>query len=278
LDLWWPTKGLDELLPPLASDAKTTPPGPDDYDAGIPLSLEAAYSMLIGEDGEQGKISLSKYQVYTHLKRAGFSVLRAPPTSEDKPAASRTSLWEWLLSLISQGKTVQHEPAGPLVKPGLYRAYAPIYQRLAIIQRHKPTPTPTASTEPEDPFRVFYHVWKPSPTPFSKKNPPAPDFRIAVSDTLNTFVPTLDEITTLLDSQPYEPPPERMQGQGKLYQRLKHGHRNVLIAVVDCGLVNFIRFGEGAFGEEELFRRFDGQGGMRGGSGRGRGRGRGGRR
>lgn len=286
LDLWWPTRTLEELLPPVGSDSVAKPPGPDDYDSGLPLSLEAAYSMLVGEEGDRGKVSLPKYQVYTHLKRAGFSILRAPSTpSQDHKATTPTPIWQWLMSLLSREASIRHEPAGPLVKPGLYRAYAPIYGRLAITQRHKPSPTPTTPTEPEEPFRVFYHIWKPSPTPFSKKNPPAPDFRIAVSDTLNTFVPSLDEITALLDSQPYAPPPETMQGNGKLYQRLKHGHRNVLVAVVDSGLVNFIRFGEGAFGEEELFKRFDVQGGTRGGKkggrgggrGRGRGRGRGGR-
>ncbi|KAK0385917.1 hypothetical protein NLU13_7092 [Sarocladium strictum] len=286
LDLWWPTKSLEELLPAVGSDSDVKPPGPDDYESGLPLSLEAAYSMLIGEEGDRSKVSLPKYQVYTHLKRAGFSILRAPSSSlQDNSATPTTPIWQWLFALLSRESPIQHEPSGPLVKPGLYRAYAPIYRRLAIIPRHKPSPTPPTPTEPEEPFRVFYHIWKPSPTPFSKKNPPAPDFRIAVSDTLNSFVPSLDEITKLLDSQPYEPPPESMQANGKLYQRLKHGHRNVLVAVVDSGLVNFIRFGEGAFGEEELFRRFDIQGGQRGGKkggrgggrGRGRGRGRGGR-
>ncbi|KAH8178287.1 tRNA-splicing endonuclease subunit sen54 n-term domain-containing protein [Sarocladium implicatum] len=286
LDLWWPTKSLESLLPKAGSDTEATLPGPDDYDSGLPLSLEAAYSLLLGSEDERGKIKLPKFQVYSHLKRAGFNILRSSSNShESLPSSTRTPLWEWLLSLLKSDRPIQHVPSGPLVKPGLYRAYAPIYRQLAIIPRHKPSITPTSPTEPEDPFRLFYHIWRPSPTPFSKKNPPVPDFRIAVTDTVNTFVPTLDEITTLLDSTPFEPAPATMQGNGRLYQRLKHGYRNVLVAVVDCGLVNFIRFGEGAFGEELIHERFDAKpsarggkkGGRGGGRGRGRGRGRGGR-
>ena len=286
LDLWWPTKPLEALLPKAAVNDETTAPGPDDYESGLPLSLEAAYSMLIGTEEERGRISLPKFQVYSHLKRAGFNILRTTSSpQEPSPSTTQTSIWEWLVSMLQRDRSVQHEPAGPLVKPGLYRSYAPIYRQLKLIPRHKPSAIPTSSTAPEEPFRLFYHIWKPSPTPFSKKNPPVPDFRIAVTDTVNTFVPTLDEITSLLDSTPFEPAPAHIQGNGRLYQRLKHGYRNVLVAVVDCGLVNFIRFGEGAFGEELIHERFDAKpsarggkrGGRGGGRGRGRGRGRGGR-
>ena len=281
LDLWWPYRPLEELLPEDGAPEESDTLGPDDYDVGLPLSLEAAYSMLLGSEGERGKVSLSEFQVYAHLKRSGFNVLRAPENAaRDEPSTSNLSTpWEWLLSLARRQQPVQHPPpSGPLITPGLYRAYAPIYQKLAIIPRHKPGPAPTTISEPEKPFKIFYHVWKPSPTPFSKKNPPPPDFRIAVSDTINSFIPTLEEITALLDSTPYNPPGEWMQAPGRINQRLKHGHRNVLVAVVDCGLVNFIRFGEAAFGEERLYERFDSKrGGARGGkkSGRGGGRGRG---
>ncbi|KAL6855299.1 tRNA-splicing endonuclease subunit sen54 [Amphichorda felina] len=262
LDLWWPDRPLDELLPPTTPLERGDGFGPDDYDVGIPLSLEAAYAMLIGNEGERGKITLPKYQVYTHLKRSGLRILRAP-AAPSIPKAPATMLWQWLFSFIR----AHHEPKvanawGPLVQPGLYRAYRPIYQRLAIIPRHTPTENPPATTpEPEDPYRVFYHVWKASGGSFSKKSPPPPDFRIAVADTEDTFVPDLQQLDALLlSSAPYDPPSRRPEWQapGRMYQRLKHGHRSILVAVVDRGLVNFMRFGEGAFGEEKLFERFDG--------------------
>lgn len=63
--------------------------------------------------------------------------------------------------------------------------------------------------------------------------------------------------------------------------RLKHGWRNVVLAVVDGGVVSYIRFSEGGFGKEKLYEqrgtmrggKRGGYGG-RGGGGRGRGRGR----
>ncbi|POR37774.1 Putative tRNA-splicing endonuclease subunit tsp-5, partial [Tolypocladium paradoxum] len=267
VDLWWPDMALEDLLPPGEAAGGASRPGfgPDDYDAGLPLSLEAAYSLLIGYDGEPGKTSLPKYQVYTHLKRAGFHVLRAPPESpsraEDSSPPPR-SLWQWLFSLVAWDRQPRQSPFGPLVSPGIYRAYRPIYQRLALLTRHQPALLPPAPHTPQEPFRVHYHVWKPGGSPFSKKRPPAPDFRIAVADAGDSCLPTLGQVTALLESTPLDPPAgAAMQGPGRLYQRLKHGHRNVLVAVVDRGLVNFMRFGEGAFGEERLFERFDGRGG-----------------
>lgn len=280
VDLWWPNRQLEEILP---GDGPNDAIGPDDYDAGLPLSLEAAYSLLVGPDGERGTISLPKYQVYTTLKRGGFSILRAPNFAPPDTVASTTTFWTWLSSLLSWDREPDRKPNGPLVAPGLYRAYGPIYQRLAILPRHKPSPIPSERHETEDPFKVFYHVWQSSGAPFSKKNPRPPEFRIAVSDTVDSFVPDLEQIEALLGSTPYDPPKLEMQTPNRLYQRLKHGHRNVLIAVVDHGLVNFMRFGEGSFGSELLYERFDNsrggrRGGKRGGGrggGRGRGRGRG---
>ncbi|ODA81007.1 hypothetical protein RJ55_03968 [Drechmeria coniospora] len=293
IDLWWPDRPLEEVLP-VDGGTSRTGYGHDDYDVGLPLSLEAAYCLLVGHDGERGKISLPKLQVYSHLKRAGFHVLRAPwaalPPSPCQEAPSSTSapfqgLWQWLFAFVRQGtRPPVANLSGPLVAPGIYRAYGPIYQQLAILPRHRPKPAwPTSGpsgNEQEEPFCVFFHVWKPAGVPFSKKKPPAPDFRIAVADTDNSHVPTLGQVDTLLASTPWCPAAETMQGHGRLYQRLKHGYRNVLVAVVDRGLVNFIRFAEGAFGEERLFERFDGgktvgRGGKRGGRGGGRGRGRG---
>ncbi|KAF7542654.1 hypothetical protein G7Z17_g11396 [Cylindrodendrum hubeiense] len=270
VDLWWPNRQLEELLPKAEA-------------AG---DLEAAYSLFIGHDGESGKISLPKYHVFSHLKRAGFHVLRAPLEPQSiPPTPPAKTLWEWLFSFVSQDARPRQQPSGPLVQPGLYRAYRPIYQQLAILPRHKPLPTPAEVHSPEEPFRIFFHVWKTGGVPFSKKNPPPPDFRIAVVDAGDSCVPSLEQIEALLESTPYDPPNKpAWQGPGRMYQRLKHGHRNVLVAIVDRGLVNFMRFGEGAFGEERLFERFDNRGarggkkgGRGGGRGRGRGRGRGGR-
>lgn len=307
MDLWWPSKPLEDLIPgDLVPSAQIRDGfGPDDFEAGVPLSLEAAYSLLVGDGADPRKITLPKYQVFAHLKRGGFHVLRAAnePSSVEgstTPSGSSTmatTLWQWMVSLFTagigagagtraaEGQANNHKPYGPIISPGLYRAYRPIYEQLALIPRHKPTASPQDLHKPQDPFKVHYHVWKAGGAPFSKRSPPTPDFRIAVTDTETEGVPALEEIEALLESTPLAPPNETWRGHpGRMYQRLKHGHRNVLIAIVDRGLVNFMRFGEGAFGEEKLYERFDGVRGGRGvkkgghgGVGRGRGGGRGGR-
>ncbi|KAJ6781620.1 hypothetical protein PWT90_04422 [Aphanocladium album] len=306
LDLWWPYRDVSELLAPPGGEAT----GPDDYDVGVPLSLEAAYALLVGEDGERGKISLPRYQVFTHLKRGGFHVLRAPEEqapadlqTAQQPSASVTGggLLDWLFALIGwaddgRQKQPKKHSFGPMVSPGLYRAYKPVYEQLSLLPRHKPRPitsiskdassasASSSSSQPQDPYKVFFHVWKSGGAPFSKRSPPPPDFRIAVSDTGLHGLPTLEEVSALLESTPLDEPgsnPAWKGNPGRLYQRLKHGHRNVLVAIVDRGLVNYMRFGEGAFGEERLYERHDARRGGRGGGGGGkrggRGRGRGGR-
>ncbi|KAK0626236.1 hypothetical protein B0T14DRAFT_422701 [Immersiella caudata] len=307
LDLWWPTRGLEELFPPptVTKDGEASAESlldavgeafntgeDEEYETGFPLSLQAAYSLLVGDDGERGKISLQKFQVYSNLKRASYQVHRALPVQGESSISQSPpspTLWQWFSSLLSSERKPQ--PFGPLVQPGLYRSYVPIYKQMAIIPRHKPSAVPSSQFETSDPFAVHFHIWKPA-AKWSKIRHPAPDFYVAVVDAQETEVPSFEEITALTDSTPPAPGKPEWTGPGRLYPRLKHGHRNVIVAVVDHGIINYMRFAEGAFGDELLFERFDsrtvprggkaggrgGRGGGRGGrGGRGRGRGRGGR-
>jgi len=63
-----------------------------------------------------------------------------------------------------------------------------------------------------------------------------------------------------------------------VYSRIKHGSRNVVLAVVDEGVVSYMRVADAAeaFEGERLYERAGrpGRGGKGGGRGRGRGRGR----
>lgn len=286
LDLWWPTKPMSEVFPvgeehgedgSVAPDAEEE----DEYELGLPLSLQAAYSLLIGNEGERGKVSLRHFQVYANLSRVGYHVLRVPPPPAPEAEAlivtsQQTPLWQRLFSLFFSERRVKRPAYGPLVQPGLHRTYASIYKQLEVIPRHKPSTQPASTIPPQGPFHIFYHVWKAGVTGWSKAKPPGPpDLYIAVVDAQDTSVPTCEEITALLDSAPHDPPKAQWQVDNMLYPRLKYGHRNVLLAVVDHGLVNFLRFGDGAFGEELLYKRFDNGKGPRGGVKRG---GRGGKR
>jgi tRNA-splicing endonuclease subunit Sen54 len=59
----------------------------------------------------------------------------------------------------------------------------------------------------------------------------------------------MSQIGTLLDTMPDDELPK----DKPLETRLKHGKRNVILAVVDMGVVSYLRFGEAAFGGEKLF-------------------------
>lgn len=308
LDLWWPTSPAADIWPLPRNpkdgsdgnvdqdDPQQSVPEPsvsleseDDYRLGIPLNIQAAYSLLIGLDGERGKVTLEKFQVYANLRRHGYIILRAvdEPIVQQPTPSKPASLLHWLLSLIPSGHTASQPPLpnGPLVRPGIYRSYEQIFRQLHLIKRHTPGDIhePAETLAEDNQFKIHYHVWKASTTGLAKTRPPPPDFYISVIDARNTNVPSLSEISSLLESTPPNPPKDTWKGHGMLYPRLKHGHRNVILAVVDHGIVNYARFAEGAFGVEPISSRFDyvaaprggkrGGGGGRGGKGRGGGRG-----
>jgi len=311
LDLWWPLRPLRDIFPPpatatedgggeQAAAAAALPPMHDEeYEMGLPLSLQAAYSLLIGRDGERGKISLQKYQVYSSLKRAGYYIMRSAPlprpaAAPQPPSPPELTLWQWLVSSVARSSSSRRgesaaapPPLGPLVRPGLYRSYRDVYARFHIIPRHKPGAVPwrpgdeEEEVRAEEPFRVQFHLWRSSQASWTRTRTPAPDFHLAVVDAQDSSVPTLQQISALLASTPAAPPASG-GGPARLYQRLRQGHRNVLVAVVDHGIINIMRFADAAFGEEPLLDRFDARAkqpaakkgaGFRGGRGRGRGRG-----
>lgn len=286
LHLWWPERRVEDVFPLKSANE-------DDRDQmGLPLSFQAAYALFIGRDGERGKISLEKYQVYANLRRCGYFVFRATSvavTSGHNQPYPAQPLWQWLLSFLAADPSqppASYPAQGPLVKPGLYRSYRPVYQQLHLIPRHEPKPQVNESNPAQAPFKIFYHVYKSRPG-FSKASPPPPDFRIAVANARTTSVPTVSEMSAMLESTPWNPPDEKTAagpGVGFMYKRLKHGWRNAILAVVDSGFTSYLRFTELAFGDEKFYETFDrpqGKGGKKGGRGQGgrggRGGGRGGR-
>ena len=290
IDLWWPTRSsfaglMDNIQRKRNSTAEEDQGEKDD---GLPMSLQAAYAMFIGDDGEKGKVSLERYTVYANLKRTGYGVARAPDWSANTtgrrhsqpeiPSAQESpSLFTWLFGLFAESE-IERPLYGPLVRPGMYRSYNSIYRQIAIVPRHKPCVVPTEPAPvPEDPFRVAFYLWKASKlATFAKSNPGAPDFRVAIADARTSSVPTLTQINSLLESTTWDPPNPEWRNDAKSYARLKHGWRNVVLAVNDQGVISYLQLGEAAFGEEKIFERFDRgsfSGGKRGGGARGRGRG-----
>lgn len=116
-------------------------------------------------------------------------------------------------------------------------------------------PTLAIERDPLDttpPFRVVLHAYRPS-TPIKKSAWPPPDFRIAVVNTRETTsIPNLAQLGALLESTPLDPPnSEKMKRQ--VYMRLRHGYRNVILAVVDQGITSYLRISDAAFGKEKLY-------------------------
>lgn len=128
------------------------------------------------------------------------------------------------------------------------------------------------ATDPS--FRITYHLWKPGSTTYKKSDPGLPDFRIAVVNARETSMPTLAQLSALMDTTPYRPPPENSQ----MYAKFRNGHKNVILAVVDQGVTSYLRIADAGFGREKLYeRKGAGPNQKRGGGGGGRG-GRGGHR
>ena len=298
LDLRWPSPStFKKILGEEKSDEvlrDQDESGEEDEEA--PMSLQAAYAMLIGQDSDRGKVSLERYTVYANLKRSGYVVLRAPewdpiaPVSRHEPAVEAAtkspSLFTWLFGRIFPVKDIKHAANGPLVRAGMYRSYNSIYRQIAIIPTHEPSPTSNSvSPNPKSPYRIVFDLWRPTKIPtFAKSSPGPADLRMAITNARFSTIPTLAQMTSLFESARWQPPSAGLTGQQKTYQRLQHGWRNVVLAVVDQGVISYLQLSEAAFGEERLYERFDrgsghsakGGGTRRGrGSGRGRDRGRG---
>jgi tRNA-splicing endonuclease subunit Sen54 len=264
----------------------------------LPLSLQGAYATFAGRDG----LSMDRYLVYTGLRRLGYIVQRSPTWSDsendppeslsredpDLPSSPRqspssSSLVSRLMSLLANPRRGTPCPShGPLLAPGLYRSYNDVFHALKLIPYTTTSFTPLIpKREPTGPFTIAWDVWRPS-TSYKKSAPPTPDFRICVLDARATDVPSMTDIGTLLDSQQLD----ELQGEGKRAEaKIKHGKRNVILAVVDIGVVSYLRFGEAGIGDHKIFEEKTARaqkgrgrgGGGRGGRGGCRGRGQGGR-
>ncbi|KAK4181167.1 hypothetical protein QBC36DRAFT_203229, partial [Triangularia setosa] len=269
LDLWWPTKEFAEIFPPPpaapvegevpkteatevdppAQETREDDDDDDEYANGFPLSLQAAYALLVGPDNTRGRISLQMLQVYSNLKRCGYNVLRSPPNPPNPNESSSPltiTIQNFFTSILPTLSPLPPK-SGPLLKPGLYRSYNQIFSQFSLIQRHIPSPILTSPHPSTAPYEIHFLVWK-SSQKWTKLRHPIPDFYISVVDAQETEVPQMEEIFGLLEQTPWAPPKKEWEGNhGRLYARLKHGWRNVLMAVVDHGVINYMRWGEGGF-------------------------------
>jgi tRNA-splicing endonuclease subunit Sen54 len=247
-------------------------------DEGLPMSLQGAYAAFVGFD-KPNFLSLEMFTVYSHLKRAGYVVLRADENRHNVPVSGSpthglavSKLWPvfaqlWNVLRVEKDSATRFA-FGPLVKPGLYRNYGlrignhidritiadpyldQMFSILMCIPFHDPHETPKTLPPREGELNVTYHIYK-NVTDFKKSAPGPPDFYISVVNKRNTFLPNEPALETLLQQTPYHPP-----GSGQtLSRKLKGGYRNVILAVVDQGAISFINVSDAGFGCEKLWGR-----------------------
>ncbi|KAI7380713.1 hypothetical protein KC328_g12633, partial [Hortaea werneckii] len=258
------------LLERGAIDVRWPPEEADEDPRGLPMSLQGAYAVFIGdEEAHAGALSFERFSVYSGLRRMGYTVHRAPtwagpgpPSAKEcfAPLTRRTwqaglfSFAEWCAALFSQATTSKSQDE-QLLSPGPYRSYADIYRRLALINWHDPTTSHEPSyphiPSTDDAFRVTYYVWKPGSKTYKKRDPGPPDFRIAVVNGRETTIPALEQLSALMETVPYDPPREDSQ----LYQKLRWGYKSVILAIVDQGITSYLRVADACFGREKLYER-----------------------
>ncbi|KAI9472092.1 MAG: hypothetical protein EXX96DRAFT_346110 [Benjaminiella poitrasii] len=152
-------------------------------------------------ESRDGWITYDKYQVYAHLKRLGFIVMRSKPLKMTRPSPSIlpqqpnppvVSVWKLILDTIAQwiyGKSNARCVMRPLVWDYRYRDYTRIYSTLQIV--------------PSSPwYKPFYYtpsfdwdVYRPRTT-WKKKDPGLPDFQVLVRD-VHKRMPSLYEQNAL---------------------------------------------------------------------------------
>lgn len=95
---------------------------------------------------------------------------------------------------------------------------------------------------------MTFHVYKPDSS-YKKTQPGPPDFYVSVVDARCSNIPSELELDGLLRQTPYHSPAQKPS----MYQKLKDGYRNVILAVVDQGVISFLNVSDSGFGCERLW-------------------------
>jgi tRNA-splicing endonuclease subunit Sen54 len=129
LDIRWPTS---------ITEGTTVEEGSEEEELSIPMSLQAAYTCLIGRGG----LSLERFTVFSSLKRIGYAISRAPgwdDTEEVEDSVDEHSRHAYMQPLkrgaglagilgsifnwINDPKSTSSMAAGPVIGYGIHRNY-----------------------------------------------------------------------------------------------------------------------------------------------------------
>ncbi|KAG4306220.1 hypothetical protein PORY_000208 [Pneumocystis oryctolagi] len=231
------------------------------WENGIPMSLQAVYSVCLEECG-----GVERYQVYSYLKRLGYYVFRPVKVENETSVVSSTvynsknisPFFGWMKSLMKFVYSVFERYStnnwNTLVKRLYYYSYDQIYKSLEIIPYHCPPSSENyiCNTEKKtDPFNINYYVWKPAPN-FKKSKLQNPDFRIIVINVRSSSLPSLKEFANIFDSVPLK----SHEPNTTPFERLRNGTRQIIFALLDSGVISFIKFSDIGFGNEKMYIKY----------------------
>ncbi|SCU88001.1 LAFA_0E10110g1_1 [Lachancea sp. 'fantastica'] len=237
-----------------------------------------------------------EFAVFAHLKRLGFVVFpsRLTPKSEQISHTRTVSCKGFPQSIFNLGKAIFTFFSVPTYHPlqyhlTRYTTSSQIYESLKKLVPHYVAPKTLSDLE-EDRFEptrdgdgpeFTFDIWKPRGT-FKKKDPGPPDFQVLVfnKNSGSSAFPTYPRIRQLFRSvrSTYEGSftpgqnatasgskkvsevPKRPLPHVEQQRRLKKGYRSFILAVMDDGLISFVKLTESDFGSEDVWFKSNGQG------------------
>jgi tRNA-splicing endonuclease subunit Sen54 len=99
-------------------------------------------------------------------------------------------------------------------------------------------------------LNVTFNVYKPE-AGYKKTDPGLPEFYVSVIDARSSDVPSEPYLDGLLSQTPFHAPGQNQS----VHRRLKDGYRNVILAVVDQGIISFLNVSDAGFGLEKIWKR-----------------------
>ncbi|KAG5367113.1 putative tRNA-splicing endonuclease subunit sen54 [Yarrowia sp. B02] len=217
---------------------------------GVQISLQGAYAVCAGKMGDDG---IDRVHTYSHLKRAGFVVQRASQAVTEPVVREKTKMsFSWIYRFNVHNIPFLWSHPKQLIY-GVYNDRDQIYRDLQLVQAYRHGGDKICDSESsENPFKVTYYVWKPRAADFKKSNPPPPDFKIVVVNTERQKMPTLEQTEQLFDEAVRRHPNGDLD-QRHIMQKLKFGKREIILAMLDYGVINFVTLADVSFASNPLY-------------------------
>lgn len=204
----------------------------------VKMDLQGVYTLSVD--------AIVEYQVYANLKRCGYIVLRH--REWDTRVVTPFQPWLMMKKMISgilNRFSFCFRAFTPWWLRSKFTSYRQIFRSLQL------QPTQTRRIPQTKPLKITFDVWKPNPR-FPKREPPPPDFQIITFDiSARPSFPTYTQLSQIF-SQLASPTAER-----KPTQRMKDGYENVIFALVNDGVINYMRVSKGMLFKEDVIPQAD---------------------